>query len=40
MPPKGGCPDTNKLEKLVGWKPSVGFDEGLKRTIGWFSQRK
>jgi hypothetical protein len=38
--PKRRCPDTNKLEKLVGWKPRVSFEEGLKRTIGWFSQRK
>jgi len=38
--PKRRCPNTNKLEKLVGWKPRVSFEEGLKRTIGWFSQRK
>jgi UDP-glucuronate decarboxylase len=35
--PKRRCPDTTKLEKLVNWKPSVTFDEGLKRTITWFS---
>jgi UDP-glucuronate decarboxylase len=38
--PKRRCPDTTKLEMLVGWKPNVCFDEGLKRTIGWFSQGK
>ena len=38
--PKRRCPDTTKLERLVGWKPNVSFEEGLKRTIGWFSQRK
>ena len=38
--PKRRCPDTNKLEKLVGWKPNVKFEEGLKRTIMWFSQKK
>ncbi len=37
--PKRRCPDTNKLEKLVEWKPTVSFEEGLKRTTGWFSQR-
>jgi UDP-glucuronate decarboxylase len=37
--PKRRCPDTSKLEKLVGWKPSVSFEEGLKRTIAWFSKK-
>ena len=37
--PKRRCPDTNKLEKLVGWKPKVNFEEGLKRTVTWFSQK-
>jgi UDP-glucuronate decarboxylase len=37
--PKRRCPNTNKLEKLVGWKPNVSFDDGLKRTIAWFSQK-
>ena len=36
--PKRRCPDTSKLEKLVGWKPNVSFEEGLKRTAPWFSQ--
>ena len=34
--PKRRCPDTSKLEKLVGWKPKINFEEGLKRTIMWF----
>ncbi len=37
--PKRRCPDTNKLERLVGWKPTVSFEEGLKRTVTWFSQK-
>lgn len=37
--PKRRCPDTNKLERLVGWKPNIAFEEGLKRTITWFSQK-
>jgi nucleoside-diphosphate-sugar epimerase len=36
--PKRRCPDTAKLERIVGWKPSVSFEEGLKRTVAWFSQ--
>jgi UDP-glucuronate decarboxylase len=37
--PKRRCPDTNKLERLVGWKPNIAFEEGLKRTITWFAQK-
>jgi len=28
--------DSSKALKLLGWKPKVDFDEGLKRTIEWF----
>ena len=38
--PKRRCPDINKVERLVGWKPKVSFEEGLERTIAWFSQKK
>ena len=37
--PKRRCPNTDKLEKLVGWKPNVTFEDGLKRTIKWFAQK-
>jgi|SRR5208283_2058542 len=37
--PKRRCPDTTKLERLLGWKPKVNFEEGLKRTVTWFSQK-
>ena len=36
--PKRRCPNTSKLERLVGWKPTIAFEDGLKRTIEWFSQ--
>jgi UDP-glucuronate decarboxylase len=35
--PKRRCPDTTKLEAFLGWKPQVELEEGLKRTITWFS---
>jgi UDP-glucuronate decarboxylase len=38
--PKRRCPDTNKLEKLTGWKPKMEFEKGLERTILWFSSKK
>jgi dTDP-glucose 4,6-dehydratase len=28
--------DTSKAEKLLGWTPKVGLEEGLRRTIEWF----
>jgi UDP-glucuronate decarboxylase len=37
--PKRRCPDTTKLERLVGWKPNIAFEDGLKRTITWFAQK-
>jgi UDP-glucuronate decarboxylase len=37
--PKRRCPDTTKLEKIVEWKPNMSFEEGLKRTITWFSKK-
>ncbi len=37
--PKRRCPDTSKLEELVGWQPNVEFEEGLKRTVLWFSNK-
>jgi UDP-glucuronate decarboxylase len=37
--PKRRCPDTSKIVKLLGWKPKMGFEEGLLRTITWFQDR-
>ena len=34
--PRRRCPDTGKIEKLLGWKPKVGLKHGLKRTIEWY----
>lgn len=28
--------DASKINKELGWKPSVTFEEGLKRTINWY----
>lgn len=32
------CLDTNRAQKLLGWKAQVGFEEGLKKTIQWFRE--
>ena len=28
--------DATKLNKELGWKPSVTFEEGLEKTIDWY----
>ena len=28
--------DANKINKELGWKPSVTFEEGLSETIDWY----
>jgi UDP-glucuronate decarboxylase len=33
-------PDTRKARKLLGWKPRVAIEEGLRRTIDHFRQRR
>ncbi|MFL5327965.1 MAG: GDP-mannose 4,6-dehydratase [Gemmataceae bacterium] len=30
--------DTTRLQRHLGWKPSVGLDEGLARQVAWHSQ--
>lgn len=34
--PKRRCPDINKAERLLGWKPKTDLKQGLLRTITWF----
>lgn len=34
--PKTRKPDITKAEKLLGWKPKVGIEEGLKKTVEYF----
>ena len=32
--------DASKINKTLGWKPSVTFEEGLSRTIDWYLDNK
>ena len=32
--------DASKINKELGWKPSVTFEEGLKQTIDWYFENK
>ncbi len=36
--PKVRCPDISKMTRLTGWKPSVGLQEGLRKTIPYFKE--
>jgi dTDP-glucose 4,6-dehydratase len=28
--------DASKINKELGWKPSVTFEEGLEKTVNWY----
>ena len=32
--------DATKINKELGWKPSVTFEEGLSQTIDWYLQNQ
>ena len=34
--PKKRCPDITRAKKLLGWKPKIKLEEGLKLTISYF----
>jgi UDP-glucuronate decarboxylase len=37
--PQQRRPDTGLAERLLNWSPTVPLDEGLKRTVAYFSAR-
>ncbi len=32
--------DSSKLQRELGWKPSVNFEEGIKKTFEWYNSHK
>jgi dTDP-glucose 4,6-dehydratase len=32
--------DSSKAERLLGWRPTIGLEEGLRRTVAWMRERK
>jgi dTDP-glucose 4,6-dehydratase len=32
--------DATKLNKELGWKPSLQFEEGLEKTVDWYLQHE
>lgn len=37
--PQKRCPDITRATTHLGWSPTVGIDEGLRRTIAYFKER-
>jgi dTDP-glucose 4,6-dehydratase len=35
--PKVRRPDTTRAEELLGWRPQVSSEDGLRRTADWFA---
>jgi len=38
--PKVRRPDTSRAEELLGWRPAVPAEEGLRRTLEWFAAQR
>lgn len=36
--PTQRCPDISLAKQLLGWEPTIGLDEGLRRTIEYFNK--
>jgi dTDP-glucose 4,6-dehydratase len=36
--PKVRRPDTGRAEELLGWRPTVSSEEGLRATVAWFTE--
>jgi dTDP-glucose 4,6-dehydratase len=37
--PRVRRPDITRAREVLGWEPKVPFDEGMRRTVGWFRER-
>ncbi len=37
---KSNLADVRKAGEVLGWEPSVGLDEGLRRTITWYNENR
>ena len=38
--PRVRRPDTTRAEKLLGWRPTMPSEEGLRRTVAWFAEQR
>jgi dTDP-glucose 4,6-dehydratase len=30
--------NSSKIEKVLGWKPTISFEDGLKKTSDWYKE--
>jgi dTDP-glucose 4,6-dehydratase len=37
--PRVRRPDITRAKELLGWEPTISFDDGMRRTIAWFRER-
>ncbi len=37
--PRRRCPDIGRAQDLLGWKPQVALEQGLRPTIAWFASQ-
>lgn len=37
--PERRCPDISKATRMLGWRPNVVLEDGLRRVIAWFQQQ-
>jgi dTDP-glucose 4,6-dehydratase len=37
--PKQRKPDITRAQTILGWQPSIGLEEGLKKTVGYFTAK-
>jgi UDP-glucuronate decarboxylase len=37
---KRRCPDMDRAQRLLGWKPKISLEQGLVRTIRWFQRSR
>jgi dTDP-glucose 4,6-dehydratase len=32
--------DSSKIERELGWQPEIGFDDGLRETVAWYTENR
>jgi nucleoside-diphosphate-sugar epimerase len=37
---KANQADVSKAGELLGWKPNVGLEEGITRSIAWYKENR